>query len=338
MKASAYTPFDVSTKDRVVGFFLIGAVLLFLLGFFIPFIERISTEEGVPFYTVLDQTYGIGADAAVTLRGVRIGKVNSVGLTSDGRVRVDIVLSDLYEEFYTRNSSLAIDSRIGVSTLLTGSGLILLPGNIENGLLDPGDFISADAPRGISSILDELDILQLTSQITEIVSNVKGITSGIAENQHKLFASMDNLEKVTASLVQISAELPGVVQSIDQSLVSLQSTMKGVDHLVTATEGELIVTLKNTARLTEQARLTLEDTDKLFRATTPVMRELPTVMVATDVALQSITKLTDQMSRSWLFGGGRGSSSKVTGSALPAGHPHDNDLYELASEQILSKQ
>ena len=35
MKTTAYTPFEVDNKDRIVGFFVIVAVLLFLIGFLI---------------------------------------------------------------------------------------------------------------------------------------------------------------------------------------------------------------------------------------------------------------------------------------------------------------
>ena len=236
MKTSAYTPFDVSTKDRIVGFFVIGAVLLFLLGFLIPYIQRLSEDKGIPFYTLLDKTYGISPEANVSLRGVVIGSVVGVGITRDGMVRVDIALSHIYGEFYTRKSSLAVDSDIGVSTILTGSGLILSPGKTENGLMEPGEFITTDIPQGFGSILEELDLMQLTDQVTEIVANVEDITSGLAQNQDKIYRSIDNLEQVTASLARVSEELPGMVKSVDQSLLALQSSMQGVDKLIVATD------------------------------------------------------------------------------------------------------
>ena len=326
MKTSAYTPFDVSARDRIVGFFVIGAVLLFLVGFLIPFIQSLSDDKRIPFYTVLDQTYGIAPEAIVSLRGVPIGGVTAVGITRDGMVRVDIALSRIYEEFYTKRSTLTVDSNIGVSTILTGSGLILSPGKAENGLLEQGEFISTNAPQGIGSILEELDIAQLTDQVTDIVANVEEITAGLADNQDKIFMSIDNLAQVTASLAQVSGELPGMVNSVDQSLIALQSSMQGIDKLVLTTDKDLQLTLKNAVQMTEQATLTLSEAEILFRATTPLMSQLPVVLVTTDIALQSITALTEQLSQSWLLGGGE----EVVKPALPATHPHDNQLYQQA--------
>ena len=327
MKTSAYTPFDVSARDRIVGFFVIGAVLLFLVGFLIPFIQSLSDDKRIPFYTVLDQTYGIAPEAIVSLRGVPIGGVTAVGITRDGMVRVDIALSRIYEEFYTKRSTLTVDSNIGVSTILTGSGLILSPGKAENGLLEQGEFISTNAPQGIGSILEELDIAQLTDQVTDIVANVEEITAGLADNQDKIFMSIDNLAQVTASLAQVSGELPGMVNSVDQSLIALQSSMQGIDKLVLTADKDLQLTLKNAVQMTEQATLTLSEAEILFRATTPLMSQLPVVLVTTDIALQSITALTEQLSQSWLLGGG---GEEVVKPALPATHPHDNQLYQQA--------
>lgn len=328
MKTSAYTPFDVSTKDRIVGFFVIGAVLLFLLGFLIPFIQNLADDKGVPFYTVLDQTYGIAPEATVSLRGVVIGSVVTVGITEDGMVRVDIALSPIYREFYTRNSSLTVDSNIGLSTILTGSGLILSPGKAENGLMEPGAFIGTDTPQGFGSILAELDLVQLTDQVTEIVANVEDITSGFAQNQDKIYRSIDHLEQVTASLAKVSEELPRMVKSVDQSLLALQSSMQGIDKLIVATGKDIQLTLENTAQLTQQATLTLGEAETLFKATTPLMNQLPVVLVTTNIALQSITELTDQLSQSWLLGG---DGKKVSRPAVPSAHPHDDELYKLES-------
>lgn len=332
MQTSAYTPFDVSARDRVVGLFVIGALLLFLIGFLIPFIQRFAEDEGIPYYTILDQTYGIAPESTVSLRGVIIGNVTGVAITHEGMVRVDISLSPTYEEFYTDGSVLSVDSNIGVSTILTGSALILAPGDSSNSLLPAGEYISTTTPQGIGSILEAMDIERMTTQVQDIVSNLDSITTGVAENQHRIYTSLENLEQVTASLAQISAELPGMVSAVDKSLVSLQKSMQGVDRIVAGTEKDLSATLSNAVKLTEQATRTLSETERLMQETRPALQQLPNVLVTTDVALQGITDLTDQLSRSWLLGGG--GSAKTIDVRVPYApnvHPHDDSLYSVES-------
>lgn len=326
MKASAYTPFDVKTKDRIVGFFVIGAILLFLLGFLLPYIQRLNSDKGIAFYTVLDQTYGIAKDAAVSLRGVNIGRVTRVAITDDGMVRVDMSLSRDYARFYTLHSKLAVDSNIGVNTILTGSGLILHPSTNDTEVLKVGDFIGTEPPQGIASLLQQLDVVQLTHQITDIVQNLDGITTGINTNQDKIYRTMDELQRVTTSLANVSDSLPGMVTSLNTSLTTLQNSLHGVDHLIAGTDESLRKTLNNTVALTEQATRTLVQAEVLFKETTPVMHQLPGVLTTTNVALQSITNLSNQIGRSWLLGGrGRAAPSPVpVGFSL---NPHDDSLY-----------
>ncbi|MEX0942128.1 MAG: MlaD family protein [Pseudomonadales bacterium] len=326
MKSSAYTPFEVGAKDRIVGFFVIGAVLLFLIGFLIPIVQRFQADEGIPFYTLLDQTYGIAPNATVTLRGVLIGNVTDVAITDDGTVRVDISLSNEYANYYTYRSKLLVDTELGVSTILTGSGLILHPGSADNDILEPGALIPSEKPGGISSLMQQLDLPTLTQQVTRIVANVEEITSGVNENQQTLYRSLENLEVMTASLAEVTSSLPKMVLSVDESLAALRVSLENIDGLVSNTDENLQLTLQNTAGLTEQATRTLAEAEILFQTSEPVLRQLPTVMVTTDIALQSITDLTNQLTRSWLFGG----NGEKPGALVPTGpspHPHDEAIY-----------
>ena len=318
MKASGYTPFDVGTRDRIVGFFVIGAILLFLLGFLIPFIQRLDAQKGLSFYTILDQTYGIAKDANVSLRGVGIGKVTNVAITADGMVRVDMSLSRDYANFYTVHSRLSVDTNIGVNTILTGSGLILHPSDKDTEQLKPGDFISTETPGGITTFLQQLDVVKLTNQITDIVHNVDGITSGINKNQDKIYRTMSELQQVSESLARVSKSLPDMVTSLHQSLDSLQHSLQGVDALIAGTHDDLQRTLGNTVKLTDQATKALVEAEVMFKATTPVMNQLPDVLDTTDVALQSLTNLSNQASRSWLLGGM---------------NPHDDSLYQTTTQE-----
>ncbi len=338
MKTSAYTPFEVGARDRVVGFFVLGAMLLFLIGFLIPFIQSFSADEGIPYYTVLDKTYGIAPDASVSLRGVVIGNVTNVAITGDGLVRVDLTLSTIYQEFYRKRSRLEVDTNIGVNTILTGSGLILTPGAKDEKIMPRGEFIPTASPQGLATLLEELDMVQITDQITEIISHVESITTGISVNQGTMYASLENVEDVTNNLAKVSKNLPAMIESLEQSLATLESTMSNVDKLVVKTDKDLQLALKNIVVLTEQATLTLEETETLFKATTPVMNQLPTVLITTDVALQGVTELTEQLSKSWILGGGNKGNGGRQNAVLPISHPHDNMLYDQSLYRTEAKE
>ncbi|MEK9877895.1 MAG: hypothetical protein VW684_14645, partial [Betaproteobacteria bacterium] len=66
MAAAPHRAFAVTNKDRIAGWFVIGALLLFLLGFIIPWIRNIAEDDRILFETRLDRTYGITPDAIIS--------------------------------------------------------------------------------------------------------------------------------------------------------------------------------------------------------------------------------------------------------------------------------
>lgn len=311
MTASAYRPFAVSNKDRIVGLFVIGALFIFLLGFIIPMVRDLADEEQLTFYTQIERTYGITPDALVSLKGVTVGKVVSVELSSDGSVRVDIALSDAYADFYTSDLLLRIDSEIGVNSILNGAGLVLVPGLTRGQPLDDGAFIETELPQGLASILETIDIEQLTRQITTIVTSVESIASGIAGNQQQLYTTMDNLAAVTTELKTLSKDLPEVFDSINTSLEKLDSTIGTVDSLLDGSSDDIAVAIANTAELTRQASETLKQTEQLLSSGEPAVEQLPKLMRTTNSALESIDELSQTLNRSWLFGGRKKTTNKA---------------------------
>ncbi len=303
MTASAYRPFAVSNKDRIVGMFVIGALFIFLLGFIIPMIRDLSEDDRIKFYTQLDKTYGIAPSAIVSLKGVTVGKVEAVTLTDQGNVRVDIALSKEYTRFYTSDLTLFIDSEIGVTSILNGSGLILLQGPDRGSPLQDGAFIKAEAPQGLSSMLEALNIEKLTKQITTIVSSVESIASGLESNQATLYVTMENLAAVTAELKTVSQELPEVFDAVSRSLGQLDTTIGRVDTLVAGSSDNIEAAIANSVNLTNQATVTLERTAAMLESGEPAIEQLPQLMETTDQTLKSIDELSQTLNRSWLFGG-----------------------------------
>jgi ABC-type transporter Mla subunit MlaD len=303
MPTTAYRPFEVSSKDRIVGLFVIGAFLILLLGFIIPLIKNLAIDESLSFHTIIERTYGIAPEATVSLRGVTVGSVKKVVLNEAGMVRVELALSEKYQSFYTRTSRLSVDSELGVNSILTGSGLILDPGKSGESLLKEEAFIPTDIPQGFSSMLEELDLTQLADQITSIVNSLESISMGFVDNQDKLYRSLENFEMATQNLAAVSQEMPEIFTAIKVSLASLETTLQDINLIVDNSTDDLALTLSNTASLTEQATITLKEAETLMATGQPALELLPFVLESTDSTMRSVDQLSQQLSRSWLFGG-----------------------------------
>ena len=246
---------------------------------------------------------GSRPNAIVSLKGVNVGAVQSVVLSDDGSVRVAIALSDTYAQFYTSDLKLVIDSEIGVNSILNGSGLLLRPGASTGIPLLDGAYIEAEPPKGLASLLETLDLEQLTQQITTIVTSVESIAGGLANNQETLYSTMDNLADVTGELKRVSQDLPDVFTSVSQSLAQLDRTISRVDNIVAGSSDDIATAIANAALLTDQATQTLQQTDLLLQSGEPALEQLPELMKTTDATLKSLDTLSQTLNRSWLFGG-----------------------------------
>ena len=80
MTAAPHRAFAVTTQDRIAGWFVIGAMLILLIGFIVPWVRTLAEDEQLLFETRLDRTYGITTEAIVSLRGVTVGNVRTLAL------------------------------------------------------------------------------------------------------------------------------------------------------------------------------------------------------------------------------------------------------------------
>ena len=152
-------------------------------------------------------------------------------------------------------------------------------------------------------MLEELDLTQLADQITSIVNSLESISMGFVDNQDKLYRSLENFEMATQNLAMVSQEMPEIFTAIEVSLTSLEATLQGINLIVDNSTDDLALTLSNTASLTEQASITLREAQALMETGQPALELLPFVLETTDNTLRSVDRLSQQLSRSWLWGG-----------------------------------
>lgn len=303
MNATELGPLHITARDRIIGVFIFGAILLVLVMFLSPWLRQIGDRDNIIFATHLDKTYGIQKTARVNLNGVTIGAVSEVKLNARGKVTVLISLSKEYEQFYTSGSKLLVDSEIGVTSILNGIGLTFISDSDSKERLKDGDELETVLPTGLNSILERFDVELIVAQLTNIIESTEEITTGFSENQASLYLTVSNLQSITAQLNVVSQSLPGLMQTIEQSVQSFDLTAQGAQRIINNSEDDLIATLENTASLTAQATTTLKQTERLLASGHPIAESLPDLIIKTELALDSVDELAQTLNRSWLFSG-----------------------------------
>lgn len=253
---------------------LFAFLALAALAFFILRIEDFSpfSPEGPKIYALFDTVAGLDDKASVRIAGVRIGRVDGVGLEGQqARVGLRIESQDV---------PLTEGSRARVASLgLLGESYIeLIPGPLDNPPLPPGAVIPGESPITIDQAMEQLS--EVGSSIQQITGNFAGemgpggnlalliedmgatasAVRGLVEtNRDQVAATVGNFEQASAALAR---ELPKLSGQMERVLVEIEAVLA-------ENRPEMAGAMENVERVTEDIQISVRNlndiTDRLNR-------------------------------------------------------------------------
>ncbi len=245
-----------------VGIF--ATVVLLVLGFLIMRIEDLDffAPEGRRVTALFDSVAGLDDKAAVRVAGVRVGRVDGVGLEGR-RAKVSLLLEQPVQ------LSEGTRAAIATSGLLGDKYVELIPGPAGAPPLAEGATIEGEVPVTLDQAIARLDavgenIQKITgaiageegagdNQITRLLSNLEAISADvrdlIAANRDQVSATIANFEITSATLAR---ELPRLAARMEELL-------REVNGVVAENRGELAATMANVQKITEGLQPAVED-------------------------------------------------------------------------------
>ncbi len=237
-----------------VGIF--ATLVLLVLAFLIMKIEdlRLFAPEGRRVDALFDSVAGLDDKAAVRVAGVRVGRVDGLGL--DGRrARVTLLLEQPVA--LTEGTHAAIAS----AGLLGDKYVELIPGPPGAAPLPEGATIEGEVPVTLDQAIARLDavgenIQQITgaiagregagdNQISRILANLETVSAQvrdlIAANRDQVSATIANFEVTSATLAR---ELPRLASRMEEVLTQ-------INGVVAENRGELAASMENIQKITE---------------------------------------------------------------------------------------
>jgi phospholipid/cholesterol/gamma-HCH transport system substrate-binding protein len=230
-----------------------AAVVLAVLAVLILRVEDIELfgPEGQRIDALFDSVAGLDDKAAVRVAGVRVGRVDGVGLAG-ARARVTLLLE--------APVSLTVGSRAAIaSTGLLGDKYVeLIPGPSEAPPLPPGSVLEGETPVSLDQAIGRIDavganIEKITgslagtgedNQIARLLGNLEAVSADIrdliAANRDEVSATIENFESASATLAR---ELPRLAERMAEVLSEVQG-------VVAENREDLAASLDNIRRLT----------------------------------------------------------------------------------------
>ncbi|MHA7057044.1 MlaD family protein [Aquimarina sp. M1] len=282
------------TREVKTGILALSAIALLIFGY--SFLKgKNLLEDDRTFYAIYDNVEGLIPSSPVTINGLVVGKVLSIGFADKtGKL---IVKFNVDSEFsFSKNS----EAKVYGGGLIGGKSLAIipiyeagleakdqdtLPGRIEAGLLElvnekltplqlkletaisdadtlltsVNGVLSTDNKKNLNSIFNDLSV---TMKNFRNVSN--SLNTVLAGNEKKLNTTFNNLEEMSSELNQFTNSLSKVdVERLGNDLETVLTNInKTVTSLDQGTVGKLIKDDKlydNLERATYELELLLED-------------------------------------------------------------------------------
>ena len=273
----------------LIGVFVLGAIALIVAG--VLFFGGTFLERRIPFVSFFPHSVsGLQAGAAVTLRGVRVGQVKSIGIRINpdtGKSITQVNMELMPETVTIYGTPPPVDENMVPTLVQRGLTAQLVTQSFVTNVLDVDlDFrpsvqtlrlgLSTTAPE-VPTVPSDLEALTKKLEAIDIPETLKSV-------QHTL-ASLDSiltspeLKQTIKELPELATSLRHTINTVDREVAALSRVGKGS---IVSSEAALQKTLASVQTLAENldreaastltaARGTLESADRTLDGTNAIV-------------------------------------------------------------------
>jgi phospholipid/cholesterol/gamma-HCH transport system substrate-binding protein len=210
------------TREIKVAVLVILSIVLFYWGF--VFLKgRNLFDNSNKLYAVYDNVAGLVVSAPVTINGLNIGKVNTIEMLPDGKMKVELVISN--EQIQIAKSSIA---QIKDSGLIGGREIAIINNFSDTNYVESGDTLKTS------------DKLGLTAELANQIGPVKDKVEVLLENANKL---IENLNATLDATTQ--QKLKSAIASLEVTMAEFSQTSKSINGILAENKTKLNTTLTN---------------------------------------------------------------------------------------------
>jgi ABC-type transporter Mla subunit MlaD len=284
--------------ERVVGAFVVLALLLLLAGF-AYYLYHTAERKGwrvprCPYYTYVASGEGLNVGDPVMLLGFNVGEITGITAQPPGayyKVYVGFEIRRPYYGYVWSDSKVKITAsgflgnrRLEVATGYAGAPTV----NEKNGrihqLLVDGKYISfAEARQGV--FIEPVEDPSVTERAQKLVSTVEQALPNILSLTNDLHTVLTNTAQLTQNANQIMADARPLVANLQDPHGSLGEWLIPTDlHTnLTAVTASLNETILNLAAITSNLNAQVESNDKM-------LSQISSLVVNTDALVQGLKK------------------------------------------------
>lgn len=210
------------TREIKVAVLVILSIVLFYWGF--AFLKgRNLFDSNNKLYAIYDNVAGLVVSAPVTINGLNIGKVSTIEMLPDGKMKVELLI--INEQIKIAKSSIA---QIMDSGLIGGREIAIINNFTDKNYTESGD------------ILKTSDKLGLTAELANQIGPVKDKIEVLLENANKLISNLNATLDATTQ-----QKLKSAIASLEVTMTEFSQTSKSINGILAENKSKLNTTLSN---------------------------------------------------------------------------------------------
>jgi len=308
-------------RERLVGFFVLFGFILFLFFIFVSVQNQHLFEKRVKFYIEVNSSDGISPGSIVTALGTEVGRVDSLNLAQNHKIRVTIEVYEQQRKFIRAGATALVNRLTNI-----GNALIEIESeSIDAPMLEAGSTIPVDETPslndlllGLANLVQSADNNNLLSKfedilpkVEETLGNVHEIIAQIASGHGTLGAAVfdkqveKELKVVVTSGAEILSEAEGIISIAKQRLVQMGPVLTDVKHITHDMKGasqSLPEMVKELHEIIAQAKTAII----LINGE---LQDIPGVALNAKRTLSKTDQLLDSVQNTWPLSGNSSTST-----------------------------
>lgn len=204
----------------------------------------------------VDKGTGFFEGMPVKLSGFKIGKIDSMSLDENAKVKVTLLISKKYSK-WIRQDSMAILTKEG----FIGEGVIdISVGSANKPVIGDGGVIQNEKARGLEDIAEEVkpvlnEIRDIISYVNDPKGDIKQALASLKTLSSGLNATKENADKL---LKNADSNISGVSSDASKALKNIDKTVSSINDKINPVIDKLNRTMDNAEKTTANLKDAVE--------------------------------------------------------------------------------
>ena len=243
--------------ERKVGIFMFVAIAFLLVIVFFMGMEKGLFAKEYNLYITVDSGAGFIEGMPIKLSGFKIGKVKSLKLTDDAKVRVVLNINKEYQKWIRSDSA----AKLVKENVIGDSILEISVGSGEKPMLTENNELTYEKVVGVDEITQSIQpLLEETTKTLQYINDPKG-----------------DIKKTLSNVERLSEHLLETENNLNELLVTSNNTLNKLDMIASKSIGVVDDTKKISGVLAakdNELKLMIEDTEEVLSDTREIIKGL----------------------------------------------------------------